>query len=136
MNSRNKGKTGEREFARFLRSHGFEARRGVQYHGGADSPDVRCAALPFHVEVKRVERLHLRAAVAQTAADARGRPWLVAHRWNLGPWLITVRAEDFLALVCEAAPPSLSAPPAAPCGVDQQAEPETQQPQRNALKGT
>ncbi len=136
MNSCNKGKIGEREFAGYLRSLGFEARRGVQYHGGALSPDVCCAALPFHVEVKRVERLNLRDAVAQAAGDAHGKPWLVAHRWNLGPWLVTLRAEAFLALVREARPlPSLLALPAAPCGADQSggARQQTppQRPERN-----
>jgi hypothetical protein len=40
MDSRRKGKVGEREFAALLREHGFDARRGVQYSGGVDSPDV------------------------------------------------------------------------------------------------
>ena len=35
MNSRNKGKRGEREFAALLREHGFDARRGQQFAGGA-----------------------------------------------------------------------------------------------------
>lgn len=36
MNSRQKGKVGEREFASLLREHGFDARRGQQFSGGAD----------------------------------------------------------------------------------------------------
>ena len=36
--SREKGKRGEREVAGLLRSYGYDARRGVQYHGGEDSP--------------------------------------------------------------------------------------------------
>jgi Holliday junction resolvase len=53
--SRTKGKVGEREVAELLRANGFHAaRRGVQYQGGADSPDV--IGLPgFHNEVKRTE---------------------------------------------------------------------------------
>lgn len=95
MNSKDKGGRGEREFASFLRDHGFAARRGQQYHGGPGTPDVR-SDLPFHVEVKRVERLNLRDATAQAEGDCGGRPWLVAHRWNHGPWLLTVKAETFL----------------------------------------
>src|SRR4051812_18894103 len=54
MNSRAKGKAGELELAALLRAHGFAARRGVQYQGGADSPDV--IGLPgCHIEVKRKE---------------------------------------------------------------------------------
>ena len=46
MNSRaGKGKVGEREFAELLRAHGFDARRGQQFAGGADSPDVVSEAL-------------------------------------------------------------------------------------------
>ena len=30
--SREKGKRGEREFCELLREHGFDARRGQQYH--------------------------------------------------------------------------------------------------------
>jgi hypothetical protein len=46
MNSRNKGKRGELEAAKFLASEGFPARRGQQFSGGADSPacGVRGAA--------------------------------------------------------------------------------------------
>lgn len=56
MNSRDKGKRGEREFASLLREHGFDARRGQQFAGGADSPDVVSDALAWlHVEVKRVQ---------------------------------------------------------------------------------
>ena len=40
MNSRTKGKRGELELAKALRLYGYDARRGQQYHGGADSPDV------------------------------------------------------------------------------------------------
>ena len=40
MNSREKGKRGERRWRDVLREAGFlKAYRGAQYHGGADSPD-------------------------------------------------------------------------------------------------
>jgi len=52
--SRAKGARGEREFRDLLREHGFEARRGQQFAGGPDSPDV-VTDLPCHVEVKRTE---------------------------------------------------------------------------------
>lgn len=60
MNSKRKGKVGEREFAALLREHGFDARRGVQFSGGADSPDVVSDALAWlHIEVKRTQALNL-----------------------------------------------------------------------------
>ena len=96
MNSRQKGKVGEREFAALLREHGFDARRGQQFAGGADSPDVVSDALAWlHVEVKRVQNLNLTDACVQAEGDCGGKPWVVAHRRNHAPWLITMRAETF-----------------------------------------
>ncbi len=98
MNSRNKGKRGELELARILREHGYAARRGQQYHGGADSPDV--IGLPgIHIEVKRVERLNLTEAYAQAFRDAAdGEIPAVFHKRNHEPWMVTVTLEDFLQL--------------------------------------
>jgi Holliday junction resolvase len=94
MNSRNKGKVGEREFAALLREHGFDARRGQQFAGGTDSPDVVSAALDWlHIEVKRVQHLNLAEACAQASRDAGGKPWIVAHRKNRGPWFITLDSD-------------------------------------------
>ena len=107
MNSRNKGKVGEREFAACLREHGFDARRGQQFAGGADSPDVVSDTLAWlHVEVKRVQNLNLADACVQAEGDCAGKPWIVAHRRNHAPWLITMRAEFFFELVKEFEPPS------------------------------
>ena len=94
MNSRNKGKVGEREFAELLRAHGFDARRGQQFAGGTDSPDVVSDALDWlHIEVKRVQQLNLAEACAQAKRDAGGKPWIVAHRKNRGPWFITLDSD-------------------------------------------
>lgn len=97
INSNQKGKAGEREFAKWLRENvGCDARRGQQYSGGSDSPDV-VTDLPFHFEVKRVERLNVHDALAQAIADSEGKTPIVAHRRNRGEWLITLRASDFFA---------------------------------------
>jgi hypothetical protein len=96
MNSRNKGKVGEREFASLLREHGFDARRGQQFCGGEDSPDVVSDQLGWiHFEVKRVQNLNLTDACVQAIGDCGGKPWVVAHRRNHAPWLITMSAETF-----------------------------------------
>ena len=105
MNSRNKGKVGEREFASLLREHGFDARRGQQFSGSPDSPDVVSDALAWlHVEVKRVQNLNLTDACVQATGDSGGKPWIVAHRRNHTPWLITMRAEFFFELIREFQP--------------------------------
>jgi hypothetical protein len=100
MNSRRKGKVGEREFASLLREHGFDARRGQQFCGGEDSPDVVSEQLSWiHFEVKRVQNLNLADACVQAEGDCGGKPWAVAHRKNHAPWLITIRAETFFQLL-------------------------------------
>lgn len=96
VNSRQKGAVGEREWASWLNDWGYPARRGRQFHGRDDAPDVVCEALaPLHFEVKRVERLNIREAIEQCRGDANGKIPVVAHRTNGTDWLITLSAEDF-----------------------------------------
>ena len=95
-NSRAKGKRGELEVANILKTYGYEACRGVQYHGGADSPDV--VGLPhIHLEVKRVEQLRLMDAYEQSFRDA-GEDEIptVVHKRNREPWFVTLTLEDFM----------------------------------------
>jgi hypothetical protein len=109
MNSRNKGKVGEREFASLLREHGYDARRGQQFSGSPDSPDVVSDALAWlHIEIKRVQNLNLTDACVQAEGDCGGKPWIVAHRRNHAPWLITMRAEFFFDLLREFQPAQLT----------------------------
>lgn len=70
MNSRSKGCRGEREFRDVLRAAGFEARRGQQYSGGGDSPDVISNVPGVHWEVKRVEAGNPYVWLAQAIRDA------------------------------------------------------------------
>ena len=82
--SKQKGKRGEREAAAELAALlGVAARRGVQYQGGPDSPDVVLDGTKIHVEAKRTERLSLYAAVEQATSDApAGSVPIVWHRAN------------------------------------------------------
>ena len=101
-NSKAKGGRGEREWANVLRDAGLEAYRGQQFSGGVDSPDVVCESLPdVHFEVKRVERLNIHQAIEQAVRDCDWKVPVVAHRKNKKPWLVTMRAEDWLKLVTE-----------------------------------
>jgi Holliday junction resolvase len=102
MNSKSKGKRGELDAVKWLKEHGFEARRGQQFAGGTDSPDV-VSDLPFHIEVKRTERLRFDDAVDQAKRDANGQPWVVLHRKNHGPWYAVMDGENFLNMVREIA---------------------------------
>lgn len=101
--SKTKGKRGELEAAAELtRLFGVEARRGRQYQGGDDSPDVVAGVPGVHFEVKRVERLALWESVEQAAADA-GPDQLpvVLHRASRRPWLAIVRLDDLPALAVQ-----------------------------------
>ena len=97
MNSREKGKRGERELAGILRQeYGFDTRRGQQYCGANGDADV--VGLPgIHIEVKRVERLNILDAMAQARADARMDEFpAVFHRKNNSEWMVTMTLEDFM----------------------------------------
>lgn len=101
--SRGKGQRGELEWAKKLSEEGYPAHRGRQYHGGVDSPDVKCEVLPFHFEVKRTEKLHLYDAVQQAQEDCpEGKMPVVAHRRNHYPWLVVMPASVFFHLCREA----------------------------------
>jgi len=94
MNSRAKGAAGERELAEVLRGMGHtKSRRGQQFSGSPDSPDV-CGIAGIHPEVKRVQSLNLNAAMDQAVADCGENVPAVFHRRNNKPWLVTVRLAD------------------------------------------
>jgi len=99
--SKNKGKRGERELAGELRRlFGVDARRGQQFHGGSDSPDVVADIPGIHIEVKRTERLSLYPAMRQAIADAgAGKVPVVFHRQNHEDWLAIVRLNDLPELI-------------------------------------
>ena len=101
MNSRQKGKAGELELAQLLRAYGYTARRGQQYSGANGDADV--VGLPgVHIECKRVEKLDIYKAVEQSVRDAHVDELpAVFHRKNRHGWLVTVRLDDFLALIRE-----------------------------------
>jgi Holliday junction resolvase len=97
--SRNKGKVGEREVAQLLRDHGIPARRGVQFQGGPDSPDV-IGLEGYHVEVKRTEAFRLYPALEQAMTERKaGDIPVVFHRANTRGWVVVLNASDFLALI-------------------------------------
>lgn len=96
MNSREKGKRGERELANILRGFGFETRRGQQFSGANGDADV--VGLPgVHIECKRVEQLNVEKALQQAERDRRpGEVPVVMHRANGTEWKVTLRLEDFM----------------------------------------
>jgi len=100
MNSCQKGKRGERTWRDELIAHGYAARRGRQFSGSPDSPDVLCPDLPgYHFEVKAVEHLNLAQAMAQAVEDAVGKIPVVAHKRNRGDWMITMKTGDWFGML-------------------------------------
>ena len=93
--SRRKGVRGELQAAAEIRRvFRTEARRGRQYQGTDESPDVLTDIPGVHFEVKRVEALRLYDAVAQAAKDAGENVPVVLHRANRRPWVAIVRLND------------------------------------------
>lgn len=98
MNSRQKGARGERAWRDELRAAGWMARRGQQFSGSPDSPDVVCPELDcIHWEVKRVEAFRLHPSMDQAVQDAGDfRIPVVAHKSSRREWMVVLRASDFL----------------------------------------
>jgi len=98
--SRNKGKVGERELAHELtRVLGVSARRGVQFRGSSDSPDVIADIPDVHIECKRTERFRLYEALEQAVEDAGSHVPVVIHRQSRKPWVAVIRLDDLPTLV-------------------------------------
>lgn len=104
-NSKKKGKLGELEAAAVLRRVlGVAARRGQQFCGGPDSPDVVADIPGVHFEVKRTERPSIYKMVEQAVRDAGESVPVVLFRSNRKPWLAIVPLEqlkDLAEKICE-----------------------------------
>ena len=119
IHSRNKGARGERQWRDELRAHGYDARRGQQFSGSPESPDVICEALGWaHFEVKAVEQLNIEDAMEQARRDAGAKAPFVAHKRNFRPWLVTMTAETFFQFLRGVLPPDSAVAHVAP-GVSQ-----------------
>lgn len=101
INSKDKGKRGERLCAAKMREYGYDARRGVQYAGSPDSPDV--VGVPgLHLEVKFTEKLRLWDAMEQSIRDAgENEIPVVMHKKNNSEWLCILRLDDFMPIYVE-----------------------------------
>lgn len=101
--SKQKGKRGEREAAAELgQLLKVSARRGVQYQGGSDSPDVVLEGVAIHVEAKRTEKLTLWPAIDQANADApSGSVPIVWHRPNRRASVVIVETARLVDLARE-----------------------------------
>lgn len=101
INANQKGKRGEREAAGLLKEYGFEARRGQQFSGGGDSPDVVHNIPNVHIEVKRTETLSVYKAMEQAKEDGPGKVPVVMHRRSGKEWLAILPMKDLLRMFQE-----------------------------------
>ncbi len=96
VNSCEKGKRGERLIASIFRSWGFVARRGRQFKGTPDSPDVVVEDFPFQVESKFVQNLSLFKALQKAQEDANSGAACVIWKKNGERPVICMDLEEFL----------------------------------------
>ncbi len=95
LRSRNKGKRAEREAAaELVRLFNVDARRGRQFRGSDESPDIVADIPGLHFEVKRCEDFRLYPAITQASEDAGQNVPVVLHRQNRKPWVAIVRLDD------------------------------------------
>lgn len=99
INSKRKGASGEREFAKLCRENGYDCRRGQQYCG-IEGEDV--VGLPnIHIEVKRTEKLKLYDAMDQAIRDSDNKLPIVAHRKNNCDWVVIMPVEAWFEMYRE-----------------------------------
>lgn len=95
LNSKQKGARGEREVRDLLKSFGWEARRGQQFSGCPDAPDV-ISNFGWHIEAKHVERLNIFKAIEQAMRDCGEKRPCVFFKKNRSEWWIAFPAKEIL----------------------------------------
>lgn len=100
INSREKGARFERQIAKMLREHGYEAERGCQHSGGKDSPDVKHNIPRLHIEAKDVEKLNIWNALEQSKRDAGdGEIPVVMFKRNRTQVYVAMPFEEFMGML-------------------------------------
>lgn len=105
VNGKKKGKNGELEAVRLCKSEGYNTHRAAQFCGNNEDGTADIVGLHgVHVEVKRVEKLNIDDALAQSTRDAgktdKAIP-IVLHRRNNTRWKVTMDAHDWFKLYRE-----------------------------------
>lgn len=99
MNSREKGKRIERLLASMFTRAGWPARRGQQFKGTPDSPDVIVEDLPLTVECKGREVWSIYNWIVKVRHEAKpGTLPLLCCKKNHSEFLAIMTLDDFLDL--------------------------------------
>lgn len=105
INSRDKGKRGERFVANAFKEHGYDARRTSQYCGKTGEAADVIGVPGISCEVKFQEKMHLydwmEQAVRDAEANGEGNLPTVFHKQNYKDLLVTMRFEDWIQLYRE-----------------------------------
>lgn len=98
VNARQKGKRGELDACHTLKDIiGGSPRRGQQYRGSPDSPDIVEAIAGVHIEVKRRQTSSIYKWMAQAQTDARpSEVPCVMWRKDGEKWLVVIPAQQLL----------------------------------------
>lgn len=102
INSRTKGAVAEREAAAVINGlfPGAEARRGVQFKGGPESPDVKSSIDGVHFEIKRTESINVYKYLEQSIRDSGpNQVPVVLHRKNHGEWILITPFKSIRSLI-------------------------------------
>jgi hypothetical protein len=97
INSKKKGSRAELALSHELtRLFKVDARRGQQYQGGQDSPDI-VFDKRISIECKHVNKLNINQAMLQSKNDsAPSQVPVVIHKADFKPWLVTVPLDDLI----------------------------------------
>lgn len=98
--SRNKGKGFERDCANKIKKRGFDCRRGQQFRGGSDSPDIVSESLSeFNFECKAREQLNLWETYEKCLAEAPGKVPVTIWKKNHKVPLVIMEFHDWMDLL-------------------------------------
>ena len=102
INSREKGKRGERIVADFFKDHGYDAHRSAQFCGKTGQAADVIGVDGVHLEVKFCEAMRLydwmSQAIRDSEAEGKGNIPVVIHKQNRKDMLVTMRADDWIQL--------------------------------------
>ena len=104
VNSRAKGARNERMWASICRDEGYSlTRRGCQFAGGPDSPDIQTGDAELeriHFEVKSGKRIDVWGAIAQAERDkALGKLAVCPLHRDRYDWIVAMPSRDWFRML-------------------------------------
>ena len=97
--SRVKGAAGEREVAAIFQDAGFDVNRVPNSGALRIKGDLYGVGVPWHIEVKRKERLDLWASLAQAEAECGAKEPVLCFRRNRSDWYGAMKLAALVELI-------------------------------------